>query len=387
MLPKIKSAFSHRLSAISQTGNSLVILLLIAGLITGGVILEQKYGKGLPQPSLVPSPSPIDYQSSLTLTPDRNLNSIKAGDTFTVTVGVTTKEAINLISTKIEYPKESLKVDTIDDLGEQSLVSLWVSKDDISGEGYVQLVGGIPNPGLNTENQNKAFIKIIFIATTDLPNTGWQIKATDIQLYSNATNQPLEKVYSVALQPDTASPTPVESTPSPTASPSSPGKGKGKLSLSPRIIQTSPGCTFDLVLSYDSAGADFLGIDALLTIDPRVLKPISIQRTDNAPDSSFAPQLALKNETITIPYLSPTNRQYQKKAEIGKISFKTTDQPTQGLTAIKIKYNSTKSGDLSDSNILYSLNEDLLSEVGNTVVAIKPGSCTQEKTYEIIKSN
>jgi hypothetical protein len=262
-----------------------------------------------------------------------------------------------------------------------------VSKEDITDEGFVQLVGGIPNPGLNTENQNKAFVKINFVAITDIPTSGWQIKPSDIQLYSNTTNQPLEKVESQILQPEIASPSPVQTSPSPTASPALPGKGKGKLSLSPKIIQTSPGCTFDLVLSYDSAGADFLGIDALLTIDPRVLKPISVQRTANAPDATFAPQLAMKNDTITLAYLAPQNREYQKKAEIGKITFKVTDQPTQGLTAVKVKFNQSNKHDLGDSNILYSLKEDSLNEVNNSVVAINRGSCTQPKTYEIIKGN
>lgn len=386
MLPKIKRALCCQLSALSQTGNSLVILLLIAGLITSGVILEQKYGKGLPEePSASASPSPVNYQASLTLTSDKELNSIKTGDTFKVTVGISSSEAINLISTNIRYPKELLKVIEVDDLAEQSPISLWVTKDDISDQGYVQLVGGIPSPGLNTQNQPKPLAQIVFQAPTDLPDA-WEVKAEDIQLYSNSTNQPLEKVAHQALQPKTVSPSPIQNISSPMTS-AILQKGKGKLSLSPKIIQSSPGCTFDVILRYDSGGNEFLGIDTLLTIDPRVLKPISIQTTDQAPDSLFAPQLSLKNDTITIAYLSPNNREYQKKAEIGKITFKTTDQPTQGLTAIKVKFNHANRNDLADSNILYSLKEDLLSEVENTIVAIKPGSCNPEKTYEILKSN
>jgi hypothetical protein len=56
------------------------------------------------------------------------------------------------------------------------------------------------------------------------------------------------------------------------------------------------------------------------------------------------------------------------------------------MTAIKIKHSSGSKNILSDSNILYSLQEDLLTEVNNSFVVIKPGSCQQEKTFEIIKS-
>ena len=48
MLSRIKSVISHQSSVFSQAGNSLVILLLIVGLLTGGVLIEQKFGKGLP---------------------------------------------------------------------------------------------------------------------------------------------------------------------------------------------------------------------------------------------------------------------------------------------------------------------------------------------------
>lgn len=383
MLSRIKSVISHQSSVFSQAGNSLVILLLIVGLLTGGVLIEQKFGKGLPsEPS--PTPQATQYNASFTLSTDKDLSSLKSGDLFSVTLNTSTKESINLISAKIKYPKDVLKVVAVDDLGDQSPVTLWVTKDDFPEEGLVQLVGGIPTPGLKTDGESKTFAKINFQLIK--ADNAFEIKPEDIQLYSNSTNQPLENVQTTSLSSIKPAASPVESsaTPSPIASVTP--LAKGVLSLSPKVLQTSNGCTFDLVLSYDSGGINFMGIDALLTIDPRVIKPISIQRTTNSPDSIFAPQLALKNDTITIAYLSPSTRQYQTKADLGKITFKVTDQPTQGMTAIKIKYSSGSKNILSDSNILYSLQEDLLTEVNNSFVVIKPGSCQQEKTFEIIKS-
>jgi hypothetical protein len=383
MLSKYKLVVSLLLSSFNQTGNSLVILLLIVGFLTGGVLIEQKFGKGLPsEPS--PSPQAIQYNAAFTLSADRDLSSLKSGDTFIVTVNTSTKDSINLISAKIKYPKESLKVTSVDDLGDESPITLWVSKEDFPEEGLVQLVGGIPNPGLKTDGESKTFAKINFQLIK--ADNAFEIKPEDIQLYSNSTNQPLENVQTISLSSTKPAASPVEpsATPSPIASVTP--LAKGVLSLNPKIIQTANGCTFDLVLSYDSGGSNFIGIDALLTIDPRVIKPISILRTSNSPDSMFAPQLALKNDTITIAYLSPSTRQYQTKADLGKITFKVTDQPAQGMTAIKIKHGSGSKNILSDSNILYSLQEDLLTEVNNSFVVIKPGSCQQEKTFEIIKS-
>jgi hypothetical protein len=381
MLPRIKQAFGFQLSAIGQTGNSLVILLLIAGLITGGLLLENKYGKGLPA-SHSPTPVPVEYTASLTLTTDKELAVLKSGDSFAVMVNLSTKEAVNLISTKIHYPKDQLKVTSIDDLKDQSPISLWVSKDDFPDEGKVQLVGGVPNPGLQTSGEVKPLVAINFQIIRD--NNGFEIKPEEVQLYSNSTNQPLENVQITGLSTEKPIVSPVESLPSPVTSPSITPQAKGVLSLSPKILQSSNGCTFDVVLSYDSGGNDFVGIDALLTIDPRVLTPISVQRTNTPPDGIFAPQLAFKNDTITLAYLSPGTRPYQKKAELGKITFKVTDQPAQGMTAIKIKYNPTIKNNLADSNILASLKDDVLSDVNNSFVLIKPGSCNQEKTFEVL---
>jgi hypothetical protein len=67
MLSIIKSVISLQFSVFSQGGNSLVILLLIVGLLTGGVLIEQKFGKGLP-PEPSPSPQAIQYNAAFTLT-------------------------------------------------------------------------------------------------------------------------------------------------------------------------------------------------------------------------------------------------------------------------------------------------------------------------------
>lgn len=383
MLSNWFSVLRHQSSVVSQSGNSLVILLLIAGLITGGVILENKFGKGLPAtPSPTPASAPVEYSASLTLSVDKELNTLKSGESFIVTVNTSTKEAVNLISTKISYPKDLMKVTSVDDLGDESPVSLWVSKDDFPDEGKVHLVGGIPNPGLQTGGELKPLAKINFQLIGE--NKKYEIKPEEVQLYLNSTNQPIEKVQIVSLSSEQPAVSPVAATPTSTATASTSPQAKGSLSLSPKVLQSSNGCTFDVVLSYDSGGSDFVGIDALLTIDPRVLTPISVQRTGTPPDSIFAPQLAFKNDTITLAYLSPQTRDYQKKAELGKITFKVTDQPAQGMTAIKIKYNPGIKNNLADSNILVSLKDDVLSEVNNSFVLIKPGTCNQEKTFEVL---
>lgn len=381
----IKNTAHCTLSAAhSNTGNSLVILLLIAGLITGGVLLENRFGKGLP-PVPSPTPAPVEYSASVNLSADKDIKTLKSGDSFAVAVGVSTKEAVNLIAAKINYPKELLKVTSVEDLGDESPVSLWVTKDDFPEEGVVNLVGGIPNPGLQTDGQVKSIVNINFQTLENLSGKSFEITLQDVQLYSNTTNQPLNNINIVSITSDHTDPSPNQSSPSPSSSIGNQSMSKGSLSLSPRVLQTGSGCTFDVVLSYDSGGSDFVGIDALLTIDPRVLKPVSIQRTGNPPDSIFAPQLAFKNDTITIAYLTPNTRPYQKKAELGKIRFQVTDQKAEGMTAIKIKHNSGTKNNLSDSNILVSLKDDLLAEVNSTFVVIKPGSCNQEKTYEVIQ--
>ena len=114
------------------------------------------------------------------------------------------------------------------------------------------------------------------------------------------------------------------------------------------------------------------------------MKPIKIVRTSDAPDSAFAPQLAFKDDTIKVSYLTNKNYPYQKKGTLGKITFQVADTQAEGLTAVKFKFNSGRS-DLSDSNLLLTPSKDLLAETKNAFISIKKGSCNAEQTFEVIQ--
>lgn len=365
-----------------QAGNSLVILLIILGLIGGGVLIENRFGKHLP----TPSPSPVipqkDDKPTLVLTSDKQVSQLKKDETFTVAVGISDTVPVNLIAAKIHYPKEMVKVVSVDEI-ESKPIPLWVSKGDVPDESFVELVGGIPTPGLNTNGERVTVIKIVFQLLQD--PSAFTILADQVEFYSDKDNKPLENlvILPLSVEQQQVSPSLI-----PTPTPSATVKKTGSLSLSPSIVQTSPSCMFDLTLNYDSHDTTFLGIDALLTIDPRVLKPVKIVADANKPDTLYAPQLSLTGDTMTIAYLVPQNRDYLKKGSLGKITFKVTAQNAQGMTVIKIK-RTGKVDDLSDSNILYSLKEDLLTSSKDTFVLVKPGNCTESSSdsYQILQPN
>ena len=366
-----------------QAGNSLVILLIIAGLLTGGVLIERSIEKNShpsPQPSVEVPQTNQGPSLALSTDPSLRLDQLKAGDTFTVSVSVSTKETINVISTKIKYPKDIVKVTAVEAVEKDNPVSLWVTKEDVPEESVVQLVGGIPTPGFSSEKRVE-FAKITFQLLVE--GKQFSLDPSETELYSNQTNQPLSDVRIINLnnQPP-AQPSPV---PSPSVQPTMNPAAKGSISLSPSVIQTASSCTFDLMVNYDSGGSDFLGIDALLTFDPRVLKPVSIVTSDNKPDALHGPQLSFSNDTVTIAYIAPTTRPYQKQGALGKITFKVTDQKAQGMTVIKVK-NSHKTNDLTDSNILTSLSQDILATTKDTYVLVKNGNCNdnQPGSYEIL---
>ncbi len=370
----------------SQSGNSIVIILLLIGMITGGVLIEKKINPN-PSGQPVPSASVETEEKSpavvLSLI-DKNTSSLKEGDNLAVEVMLSTKEPVNLISAKIDYPKDLLKVSSLDDLKGTGPISLWVTKSDFPEEGRIELIGGIPTPGVNTEGKRTAFARINFQLKSKLAGKSFTIALKEAVLYSNADNQPLKELTLQSISQETTSaPTNPSSNPemSPNASPKDNNK-KGSLVLSPALLQTSSSCTFDINLQYDTDGSDFFGIDALLTIDPRFIKPIKIVRGDNPPDALYAPQLAFNKDTVTIAYIAPKNRSYQKKGSLGKITFQVNDQAASGLTAVKIKRNPNKKNDLTDSNIVYSLQEDILSSTSNTIISIVKGSCNNPKTYE-----
>lgn len=371
--------------AFSQRGNSLVIILLLIGMITGGVLIEKKIH---PNPSGQPNPSAsVEAEEKspavvLSLS-NKNTADLKEGENLAVEVMLSTKEAVNLISAKIDYPKDLLKVSSIDDLKGTGPISLWVTKSDFPEEGRVELIGGIPTPGINTEGKRTAFAKINFQLKSKLAGKSFSIALKEAVLYSNSDNQPLKDLTLQSISQEIASLPPKSSNnPEKSPNPSPKETKKGSLTLSPALLQTSSSCTFDINLQYDTDGSDFFGIDALLTIDPRVIKPIKIVRGENPPDSLYAPQLAFAKDTVTIAYVAPKNRSYQKKGSLGKITFQVNDKAANGLTAVKIQRNPNKKNDLTDSNIVYSLEEDILSTTSNTIVSVVKGSCNSPKTYE-----
>lgn len=151
------------------------------------------------------------------------------GDVVPVRVAVgTPNEAANLFVAKISFPKDKLKVVSIDK--ENSFIVNWTEEFFDNNTGQISLVGGVPTPGHKTNPNDtppKDTLAHIRFEVIDHGTATIDILGTS-EIYSNSTNQNiLQKTKNTTLNiqaPAGESPSPspsAEVSPSPSASPSS----------------------------------------------------------------------------------------------------------------------------------------------------------------------
>lgn len=345
-----------------QQGSGLIIVLLLIVLAGVGAFIGLKFLRPastlmVPMPP-APVASTVPTEGTIAVTLDTQNPTKQVGSQFTVDVMLeNTSEAVNVISTNLQYPKDQVKVKNIQTLGQDQHL-MWISKKDSPDEGTIQLITGAPNPGVTADAKGIILAKVTFEVTSAIDDTNFAIAPTEVKLISNETNKEIKsegisfsfkKVLGVT--------------------------SGGSLSFTPTAVTVAPGCNFDLIVNYDTGGNPFVGIDAVFSFDTAKIQVAGVNKSDNLPDQYYTPQLITSSPTyIWLNYLAPNSYSYNKKGTLGKVTFKAADSAAEGSTIVTFKYDPNNPQNTSDSNIVYSQTQDILSSVTGTTVTIKKGS-------------
>lgn len=136
-------------------------------------------------------------------------------------------DAANLWNAKINFPKNLVEVVRIDKTG--SFITNWVEEFFSNTTGEISLTGGVPNPGINTNNTNSLMATIVFKAKAGGTANVNFLDTSTIYLNSNNTKiSPIKRNLTVSIANNLSSPSPTtSSSPSSSPSPSSEHQGKG----------------------------------------------------------------------------------------------------------------------------------------------------------------
>ncbi len=157
-----------------------VLLILIAGLIAA-VYLVQKTQIFKPKASVS---APITPITSFALFTQKNTYNV--GEVVAVSLFVhSDNTAANLFNAKINFDKNLLTVDHIDYSG--TFISNWVEQYSDNRTGTISLVGGVPNPGYQTNVGSQGLMAVIYFKTLDGGNATIAFADTST-IYSNADN-------------------------------------------------------------------------------------------------------------------------------------------------------------------------------------------------------
>lgn len=179
----------------------LVLLLLLAGLLAG-LYLVQNRTNLLPKASVS---GPITPTTSFILSPKSY--SFRVGDVVPVKLNVRSDiSAANLFTAKINFDKDLLVVDSIE--VSNTFIKNWVEKNFDNKAGTISLIGGVPNPGFQTNISNPAALMALIHFKAVKAGTATISFADSSAIYSNAGNinilvkkQPINLLISGACIP------------------------------------------------------------------------------------------------------------------------------------------------------------------------------------------
>ncbi|MBI2020724.1 hypothetical protein HYS94_04940 [Candidatus Daviesbacteria bacterium] len=186
------------------------LIILLAGIIAG-VYLVQQTQIFKPKAASEPINTP---QTSMTVV--SQLSSYKVGDTIETKVLVRSDiEPANLFAAKLKFDKDLIAVEKIDTSA--SFIKNWVEQAVDKNTGTISLVGGVPNPGFqtNVSSPPAPMAKIYFRAL----KTGIVVIAPlpSSIIFSNASNINILTIRNDAIFKITSGLSrPLEITPSPT---------------------------------------------------------------------------------------------------------------------------------------------------------------------------
>lgn len=347
----------------------LILILLILGAIVG-VYLVQNRTNLLPKAG---GSAPIGPQTNFELVGinDCPLGLMcielfrkrpKVGEEFEVKLYARSDlETANLFSAKLNFPNKSLEIVKIKT--ENSFVKNWVENDYSNEDGTVSLVGGVPNPGFQTQTGGESALMatIIFKGVKEGEST---IVFTDSSaIYSNLNNINIltrKEPYTVSVRSGSADDE----------------EGRGILSLDPKAGTYNLGCSFSVDVDVDTGGLDTDGTDVLINYDPTKLTVESIDFTnlyDKYPGNSNDPQKG----RIVISGLSSVEQPVNGKGTLATINFTVKKDAKEGETSLIFDFDPKDKLKTTDSNIVQRGKvTDILDSVVNATFNTGTGPCT-----------
>lgn len=104
--------------------------------------------------------------ASATLKLSPSSQTVPKDSTFTIAILLSTGgDAINFVNANLTFPKDKLKVDSLDDSG--TFITIWPDKTFNNDLGRINLAGGLYNPGINGED-----LKMIVVRFKTIGNAG-----------------------------------------------------------------------------------------------------------------------------------------------------------------------------------------------------------------------
>lgn len=266
---------------LSQRGaiQFIVLLILIVGIVGGIWLVTSGPLKIFPKASIS---GPITSTTSFGFSTQGT--SFKVGDTIAVKVLVRSDLAsANLFSAKINFNKDLLAIDNID--YSNTFISNWVEQYSDNSAGVISLVGGVPNPGYQTNtNNDSALMAVIYFKVLNSGNVNISFNESSA-IYSNADNTNIlagKNPITLSLSSTQPTPTPTSqpsslpsSTPSPAPVPGTgDANGDGKIDLVDLSILLSD---FNKRSGFRK-GIDMNGDGIINTFDFSLLRNLLIQR-------------------------------------------------------------------------------------------------------------
>jgi len=288
--------------------------------------------------------------------------NVEKDNKITVTIYVSAKEAINVVSMKINYPNNVLKFKQFVPLEEET-VSLWMEKKELN-PGVLKLTGAIPDPGLKSES-DVAIARIEFEMLAAMTE-GNSVTPMEVELLTNENNTALLPL----LIKSTSYKDEVLGT-----------ETGGTISLSPSTISIAPGCNFTVKVSYNANNSHARGVDAVLISESTNIKPVSYVN-----DSAFAGKnliiTQITNGVARTSLLEPIDRSpLPNTGTIASVTYKVESSASEGIINLDPKFNSADPKNTTDSNIVGADITDMLTKVSGTKIVIsKTAKCEQNST-------
>lgn len=194
-MPNLPPRYNQRPNSLPRFLFSLLTLFIMLGALPIGVYLVGQRTNSLP----LAAPEKVQRAGTVSFTLEQDPAFATTSAQIAVNLFIhSDDQSANLFATRVNFPTQHLELIKVasssadlKSTGDQVVDAKWIQSDVDNTAGTVDLVAGVPNPGIKTEVDQKYLLaKLIFNVTS-------QSEATfhldpDSTIFSSVTNAPLE---------------------------------------------------------------------------------------------------------------------------------------------------------------------------------------------------